>query len=238
MMQYSIPFLSSSIFVPIVSRLEARAGALLFLVLVSVTMQDPSGKIKKVPASKPKECPYLGKKSPKIIVKYSFKLGCIHHQCSWHEEWCWGKCSNDSQMESGSEELASDGEEDRMVDASEHTHSLVTVSSIICGSRTDLTRLDCFPLGLKTRQCIKMGSVSSRPHICAEDTWCAGTEPPRERPHQPSQSHVDAAAAVISSSLSWENNKCFTVCKALSLTLSYPILTTLRRKADIIVTPF
>ena len=65
-----------------VSRLQARAGALLFLVLVLVTMLDPSGKIKKVLASKPKECPYFGKKSPKIIVKYSFKISSINHQCS------------------------------------------------------------------------------------------------------------------------------------------------------------
>lgn len=65
-------------------------------------MPHPSGKIKKVPASKPEECPYLGKQIPKILVKYSFQISCLSHQCSLHEEWYWGKCSNDSTMESGS----------------------------------------------------------------------------------------------------------------------------------------
>lgn len=66
-------------------------------------MQHPSRKIKKVPASKPEECPYLGKQIPQILVKYSFKISCVSHQRSRHEEWCWGKRTNDSEMESGSD---------------------------------------------------------------------------------------------------------------------------------------
>lgn len=66
-------------------------------------LQDPSGKIRKVPAAKP-GCPSLGKIIPKIIEKYSFKICCINHWCSWHEDWhCWGKHSNDCGMKNGSE---------------------------------------------------------------------------------------------------------------------------------------
>ena len=56
--------------------------------------------------------------------------------------------------------------------ASTHMHY---VSPVASGSRTGLSSggdMDCFPLGLKTRtrQCVEMVSVGSRPHIWAEDT--------------------------------------------------------------------
>ena len=45
---------------------------------------------------------------------------------------------------------------------------------------------------------------------------------------------MDVTAAVFpSSSVPLENNKRFTACKAHSLTLSYPLLTTLERRADV-----
>ena len=108
-----------------------------------------------------------------------------------------------------------------LMSASTHMHY---VSPIASGSRTGLSSggdMDCFPLGLKTRtrQCVQMDSVGSRPHIWAEDTWCVDTELPRERPQQSRESHMDVRAAVFpSSSLPLEDNKCFTACKARSLT--------------------
>ena len=78
-------------------------------------------------------------------------------------------------MESGSEELASDGEEDRMLDVSEHTHSLVTVSSIISGSRTG-------PLGASLvvqwlRICLLMQRTRVRALVWEDPTCRRATRP-------------------------------------------------------------
>lgn len=80
----------------------------------------------------------------------------LYHQRSWHEGcFCWGKHSNSSEMKSSSEELASGGKGDLMLNVSEHRHIyLIKFIPILSVFKTSLTEMDCLTLYLKT------GSIS------------------------------------------------------------------------------
>lgn len=83
MTQYSLPFVviiyfcANGEWVADGSRSSAFPGFRSSVVCHSLHMKDPSGKIKKVPASDLKKSVHGLEKIPGIIVKHSFKICCI-----------------------------------------------------------------------------------------------------------------------------------------------------------------